>query len=174
MLAHFRFFCDDICRSENEVSDTDDVLHPNSILIPIQCEFYALEGVSQLIQTFTLIKEGLNPNLEIEGVLLTMADFRTNLTSEVIKEIKNYFKEKVYETVIPRNIKLSEAPSYGKPIAIYDVSSIGAKRYLELAGELLHENVRKSNEQKDLQTFPKRIDVEALEKSSEEPGENPK
>ncbi len=141
----------------------------DSILIPIQCEFYALEGVSQLIQTFNLIKEGLNPGLQIEGVLLTMADFRTNLTSEVIKEIKSYFKEKVYETVIPRNIKLSEAPSYGKPIAIYDMSSIGAKRYLELASEILGENIRKPLESNDLQI--KRIDVEALEKS-EDTGEN--
>ncbi len=109
----------------------------DSIIIPIQCEFYALEGVSQLLQTINLIKDGLNQNLEIEGVLLTMADFRTNLTSEVISEIKGYFKEKVYSSVIPRNIKLSEAPSYGKPIIVYDGNSIGAKRYSELAQEVL-------------------------------------
>jgi len=88
----------------------------NSILIPIQCEFYALEGVSQLIKTIHLIRDSLNPELEVEGVLLTMADFRTNLTTEVIKEIKEFFKDKVYKTIIPRNIKLSEAPSFGKPI----------------------------------------------------------
>ncbi|MCK5580388.1 MAG: ParA family protein, partial [Candidatus Omnitrophica bacterium] len=111
----------------------------NSVLIPIQCEFYALEGVSQLLHTINLIKEGLNPRLDIEGVLLTMADFRTNLTTEVIKEIRSYFKDKVYETVIPRNIKLSEAPSYGKPIVIYDPTSIGAKKYLEFAREFLGE-----------------------------------
>ncbi len=141
----------------------------DSIIIPIQCEFYALEGVSQLLQTINLIKDGLNPNLEIEGVLLTMADFRTNLTSEVIKEIKNYFKDKVYESVIPRNIKLSEAPSYGKPIAIYDANSIGAKKYIELAGELLRgefvDNIDKPMESNALGSFGKRIDFEKLEQA---------
>jgi len=109
----------------------------DSIIIPIQCEFYALEGVSQLLNTINLIKEGLNSSLEIEGVLLTMADFRTNLTNEVINEIKNYFRDKVYKTVIPRNVKLSEAPSFGKPITLYDHSSIGSKKYMEFAGEFL-------------------------------------
>lgn len=109
----------------------------NSIIIPIQCEFYALEGVSQLLNTLNLIREGLNPKLSIEGVLLTMADYRTNLTNEVITEIKAYFKDKVYETIIPRNIRLSEAPSHGKPIALYDSNSIGAVRYAELAQEVL-------------------------------------
>jgi chromosome partitioning protein len=107
------------------------------ILVPIQCEFYALEGVSQLMNTLGLVKEGLNPELSIEGVLLTMADFRTNLTTEVINEIRGYFKEKVYKTIIPRNIRLSEAPSYGKPITKYDIQSIGAQRYRELAEEFL-------------------------------------
>ncbi len=119
-----------------------------------------------------MIKDGLNPNLKIEGVLLTMADFRTNLTSEVIKEIKSYFKDKVYESVIPRNIKLSEAPSYGKPIVIYDVNSIGAKRYVELAGELLRgeftENIDKSIVGNDLGNFSKRIDFEKLEQEDSE------
>ena len=109
----------------------------NSVLIPIQCEFYALEGVSQLLNTISLIRDGLNPALEIEGVLMTMADFRTNLTVEVINEIKNYFKTKVYKTVIPRNIRLSEAPSHGKPINHYDSSSIGSKKYADLAREVL-------------------------------------
>ena len=109
----------------------------DSIIIPIQCEFYALEGVSQLMNTLSLIKEGLNPGLLIEGVLMTMADFRTNLTSEVINEIKAYFREKVYSSVIPRNIRLSEAPSHGKPITVYDSSSVGATRYRELAKEIL-------------------------------------
>ena len=109
----------------------------DAIIIPIQCEFYALEGVSQLLNTINLVRDGLNSELKIEGVLLTMADFRTNLTTEVINEIKNYFKEKVYKTIIPRNIKLSEAPSFGKPISLYDSGSIGAKRYAELAQELL-------------------------------------
>jgi chromosome partitioning protein len=114
-----------------------------SIIIPIQCEFYALEGVSQLLNTLNLVKEGLNPDLFIEGVLLTMADYRTNLTNEVIHEIKSYFREKVYEAVIPRNIRLSEAPSFGKPILCYDPQSIGAKKYDELAGEFLRRNGEK-------------------------------
>ncbi len=113
----------------------------DSILIPIQCEFYALEGVSQLLNTISLIRDGLNSSLEIEGVLMTMADFRTNLTVEVIGEIKNYFKQKVYQTIIPRNIRLSEAPSYGKPITQYDSTSIGAKKYIELAKEILRSEV---------------------------------
>ena len=109
----------------------------DSIIIPIQCEFYALEGVSQLMHTLGLIREGLNPGLDIEGVLLTMADYRTNLTTEVINEIKGYFKDKVYKTIIPRNVRLSEAPSHGKPITVYDGVSIGAKKYRELAAEIL-------------------------------------
>jgi len=109
----------------------------DSIIIPIQCEFYALEGVSQLLKTVNLISDGLNTKLSIQGVLLTMADFRTNLTTEVINEIKSYFKEKVYKTIIPRNIRLSEAPSHGKPITVYDANSIGAIRYNELAKEFL-------------------------------------
>jgi len=109
----------------------------DSILIPIQCEFYALEGVSQLLNTITLVQEGLNPELHIEGVLMTMADFRTNLTNEVINEIRNYFKEKVYNSIIPRNIRLSEAPSFGKPINFYDNSSVGSVKYKELAEEFL-------------------------------------
>jgi len=113
----------------------------DSIIVPIQCEFYALEGVSQLMNTLNLIKEGLNPELSIEGVLLTMADFRTNLTTEVINEIRAYFKEKVYKSIIPRNIKLSEAPSYGKPITKYDNNSIGAQRYRDLAQEVLDDPV---------------------------------
>ena len=99
-----------------------------------------MEGVSQFLKTVNLIREGINPGLEIEGVLLTMADFRTNLTTEVINEIKNFFKSKVYKTVIPRNIKLSEAPSFGKPISIYDKNSIGAKKYEEFAREFLGES----------------------------------
>ncbi|MEW6075049.1 MAG: AAA family ATPase [Candidatus Omnitrophota bacterium] len=109
----------------------------DSILIPVQCEFYALEGVTQLMNTFNLVKSNLNPKLEIEGVFLTMADFRTNLSREVIQEIKAYFKDKVYETIIPRNIRLGEAPSFGKPVAFYDKDSIGAKKYEELASEML-------------------------------------
>jgi len=109
----------------------------DAILIPIQCEFYALEGVSQLLNTIGLVKDGLNSDLAIQGVVMTMADFRTNLTNEVINEIKTYFKDKVYSAIIPRNIRLSEAPSYGKPINYYDAASAGAVRYKELAQEFL-------------------------------------
>jgi len=109
----------------------------NSILIPIQCEYYALEGLSQLVDTVNLVKENINPALEIEGVLLTMADYRTNLTNEVISEVKKFFDGKVYDTVIPRNIRLAEAPGFGKPIAIYDRNSVAAKKYEEFSNEVL-------------------------------------
>ncbi len=109
----------------------------NSVLIPVQCEYYALEGLTQLSNTVKLVKDNLNPHLEIEGVLLTMADFRTNLTKEVIQEARNHFKGKVYETVIPRSIRLTEAPSFGKPIALYDKDSIGAQKYEELTKEIM-------------------------------------
>jgi len=109
----------------------------DSVLIPIQCEYYALEGLSQLVNTINLVKENINSLLAIEGVLLTMADFRTNLTNEVINEARKFFKEKVYATVIPRNIRLTEAPGFGKPVAIYDKNSIGAIKYQEFANELL-------------------------------------
>lgn len=109
----------------------------DSVIIPVQCEYYALEGLTQLHNTIRLVKENLNPNLCIEGVLLTMADFRTNLTKEVIQEARNHFKEKVYNTVIPRNVRLTEAPSFGKPIALYDQNSLGAQKYEELSKEIL-------------------------------------
>jgi chromosome partitioning protein len=109
----------------------------DTLIIPVQCEYYALEGLSQLVNTVKLVRDNLNPNLSVEGVLLTMADFRTNLTKEVVQEVRNYFKEKVYQTIIPRSIRLTEAPSFGKPIALYDKDSIGAEKYAELANEIL-------------------------------------
>lgn len=109
----------------------------NSIMIPIQCEYYALEGVGQLMNTVNLIKKQLNKELYIEGVLLTMNDARTNLSNQVVSEVKKYFKDNVYKTVIPRNVKLSEAPSYGMPITAYAPRSKGAKCYIKLANELL-------------------------------------
>ena len=112
----------------------------DSVIIPVQCEYYALEGVSQLVNTVNLVKANLNPRLEIEGVLLTMADFRTNLTKEVVTEVRKFFNDKAYTTVIPRSIRLSEAPSYGKPIVLYDKESIGAEKYEELAKEILGKN----------------------------------
>jgi chromosome partitioning protein len=108
-----------------------------SVLIPIQCEFYALEGVSQLMSTIELVKKSLNPDLMIEGVILSMFDGRTNLSIQVVEEVKKYFKEKVYSTVIPRNIRLAEAPSYGMPIMEYDPKSKGAEAYMEFAAEFL-------------------------------------
>ena len=113
----------------------------HSVLIPIQCEYYALEGLGQLVKTINLIKDNLNAALEIEGILMTMADFRTNLTQQVIDEVKKHFGEKVYNTVIPRNIRLSEAPGFGKPIFLYDKESEGAKKYKELTKEFLSLNL---------------------------------
>jgi len=109
----------------------------DSIIIPMQCEYYALEGVGQLVKTIELVKESLNPKLEIEGVLFTMFDARINLSHQVAEEIKNHFKDKVYETRIPRAVRLAEAPSYGKPIILYDKYSKGSEAYLELAKEFL-------------------------------------
>lgn len=109
----------------------------DSIIIPIQCEYYALEGVGQLMNTVNLIKQQLNKELYIEGVVLTMNDARTNLSNQVISEVKKYFKDNVYKTVIPRNVKLSEAPSYGMPITAYAPRSKGARCYEKLANELL-------------------------------------
>ncbi len=107
------------------------------VLIPIQCEYYALEGVSQLLNTIRLIKKGLNPDLEILGILLTMFDRRLNLSSQVAKEVRRYFNEKTFDTVIHRNVKLSEAPSFGKAIFHYDIKSPGSKGYFELAKEVV-------------------------------------
>ncbi len=109
----------------------------DSVLIPIQCEYYALEGVSQLMSTIEIVKKNLNADLEIEGVILSMFDGRTNLSIQVVEEVKKYFKEKVYTTVIPRNVRLAEAPSYGMPIVIYDPKSTGAEAYSEFADEFL-------------------------------------
>jgi chromosome partitioning protein len=109
----------------------------DSVLIPIQCEFYALEGLSQLLSTVRLVQKGLNPSLEIEGVLLTMYDRRLNLSRQVADEAKEYFGDKVYRSTIPRNVRLAEAPSFGQPIVQYDVLSAGAQCYLTLARELM-------------------------------------
>ena len=109
----------------------------DSVLIPIQCEFYALEGVSQLVSTIDLVKKSLNPELEIQGVILSMFDGRTNLSAQVVQEVKKYFGDKVYTTVIPRNVRLAEAPSYGLPITAYDPKSKGAEAYMDFAEEFL-------------------------------------
>ena len=112
----------------------------DSVLIPVQCEYYALEGLGQLINTINLVKKHLNKRIEVEGALLTMYDARTNLSNQVVKEVKKYFNDKVYKTVIPRNVRLSEAPSYGMPITEYDPRSKGARSYEKFTREFLKIN----------------------------------
>ena len=112
----------------------------DTVLVPIQCEFFALEGLSELMNTIRLVKQHYNKYIDIEGVLLTMFDARLNLTLQVVAEVKKYFPNKVYKTTIPRNVRLSEAPSFGEPINFYDESSKGAKAYAALADEVLSQN----------------------------------
>ncbi len=109
----------------------------DTLLIPIQCEYYALEGLSRLLETVSLVKGSLNPSLEMEGVLLTMFDRRVRITSQVAEEVRDFFGERVFRTVIPRNVRLSEAPSFGQPIVLYDLLSSGAESYMELAKEVM-------------------------------------
>ncbi|MCK4518503.1 MAG: ParA family protein [Candidatus Omnitrophica bacterium] len=122
----------------------------DSFLVPLQCEYYALEGLSKLIETIKLVKDNLNAGIEMEGIILTMADFRTKLTHEVIDEIRSHFGEKVFKTIVPRNIRLSEAPSYGLPVALYDEASMGAQKYKELAEEVLESHTAISSDQKEV------------------------
>lgn len=112
----------------------------DSVLVPIQCEYYALEGLSQLIHTVNLVKERLNPDLEMEGVVFTMYDSRTNLSAQVVENVKDNLNQHIYKTLIPRNIRLAEAPSYGLPINLYDPKSTGAEAYMLLAEELIQKN----------------------------------
>ena len=119
---------------------TNALTASNSAMIPVQCEFYALEGITQLLRTIMLVQKGLNPNLNIEGVLLTMLDSRTNLGFEVVEEIRKFFKEKVYNTIITRLVRLTEAPSHGEPIIVYDPKSRGAEAYINLAKEVIDRN----------------------------------
>ena len=123
----------------------------DSVLIPIQCEFYALEGLSQLLNTVTIVQKNLNPALQIEGVLLTMYDGRLNLSRQVAEEAKEYFGPKVYRTTIPRNVRIAEAPSFGKPIVLYDILSVGAKSYLSLAKEVI---ARRGKRKADAEPVP--------------------
>ena len=109
----------------------------NTVLIPLQCEYYALEGISELTATLQRVKRALNPDLEVEGVLLTMVDERANLTQQVIAEVRTHFKDKVFSTQVPRSIRLAEAPSFGKPVILYDIRSKGSEAYLQLARELM-------------------------------------
>jgi chromosome partitioning protein len=112
----------------------------DSVLIPVQCEYFALEGLGQLFNTINMVKKNLNPNLDIEGVLLTMFDSRLRLSNQVVEEVKRYFGDKVFQTVVSRNIRLSEAPSFGKPIILYDAICSGTRHYMDLAKEVLANN----------------------------------
>jgi len=128
------------CPPSLGILTTNALTAADSVMIPVQCEFFALEGIMQLLNTIVLAQKNLNPTLDIEGVLLTMLDSRTNLGLEVVEEIKSYFKERVYDTIIPRLVRLSEAPSHGKPILSYDPQSRGSEAYLNLAKEVIERN----------------------------------
>lgn len=165
MLSEYDFIIID-CPPSLGLLTINALAAADSVLIPVQCEYYALEGLSQLVNTINLVKENINASLNIEGVLLTMADFRTNLTNEVISEARNFFKGKVYNTVIPRNVKLTEAPGFGKPIALYDKHSVGAQKYQEFAEELLGLK-KEGKENIEIQKVDNSNDVNRLQKTSE-------
>jgi chromosome partitioning protein len=126
----------------------------DGILIPVQCEYLALEGVSELVATMQRIQSALNPGLEVEGILLTMFDERTNLSRQVVADIKSFFRERVYRTIVPRNVRLGEAPSFGKPIMLYDIRSRGAESYLNLAREVIRRHEKTSARQRAEQPHP--------------------
>lgn len=139
ITAHFDYIIID-CPPSLSLLTINALVAAHSVLIPLQCEYYALEGISQIIKTLELIKANLNPTLEIEGVLLTMFDSRNNLAHQVKDEIQKHFKSKVFETIVPRNVRLSESPSFGKPVILYDVQSKGALSYMDLAKEIILRN----------------------------------
>lgn len=116
----------------------------DAVLIPLQCEYYALEGLSQLLETVQRVQDAFNPSLEVEGVLLTMYDARLNLSRQVAADARGHFGERVYTTVIPRNIRLAEAPSFGKPIVVYDIASVGAQAYMSVAKEIMERNTKRA------------------------------
>ena len=128
------------CAPSLEIITNNALAAADSVIIPVQCEFFALEGIMQLLNAIMIAQKNLNPTLDIEGVLLTMLDNRTNLGLEVVEDVKSYFKERVYDTIIPRLVRLSEAPSHGKPIIAYDPHSRGTEAYLNLAKEVLERN----------------------------------
>ena len=125
------------CPPSLEMLTLNALCAAESVIVPVQCEYFALEGLSDLMATIRMIKKGLNPDLEIEGILMTMFDARTNLSMQVAEEVKKYFRDKVFKVFVPRNVRLSEAPSHGKPATVYDRSSRGSQAYVELAKELI-------------------------------------
>ncbi|WP_294550272.1 ParA family protein [uncultured Pseudoflavonifractor sp.] len=128
------------CPPSLELLTLDSLCAADTVLVPVQCEYYALEGLSDLLSTIRIVKRSLNPAIELEGVVLTMYDGRTNLSMQVAEEVKRHFPGQVYATVIPRNVRLAEAPSYGKPVTAYDSLSRGAEAYQELAREVMEKN----------------------------------
>ncbi|MEE9614680.1 MAG: AAA family ATPase [Thermodesulfobacteriota bacterium] len=137
VTGEFDYICID-CPPSLSLLTVNALVASDSVLIPLQCEYYALEGISQILKTIELIKAGLNPSLEVEGILLTMFDARNNLSHQVADEARGHFGTRAFTTVIPRNVRLSESPSFGKPIILYDIRSSGAVSYLELAKEILN------------------------------------
>jgi chromosome partitioning protein len=137
ILSKFDFILID-CPPSLDILTVNALIAASSLLIPIQCEYFALEGVSELMETVGQIRRLRNPALEIEGVLLTMFDERTNLSNQVMQDLKSFFGDKVLSTIIPRNIRLGEAPSHGRPILLYDIKSKGAEAYIRLAKEIIH------------------------------------
>lgn len=127
------------CPPSLNVLTVNAMVASDAVLVPIQCEFYALEGLSQLIHTINLVRERLNPKLDIEGIVFTMYDSRTNLSQQVVENVREHVTQKIYNTMIPRNVRLAEAPSYGEPITVYDSKSVGAESYRALAEEFLQE-----------------------------------
>ncbi len=128
------------CSPSLELLTLNSLCAADTIMVPVQCEYYALEGLSDLLSTIRIVKRSLNPAIELEGVVLTMYDGRTNLSMQVAEEVKRHFPGQVYATVIPRNVRLAEAPSYGKPVSAYDSLSRGAEAYQELAREVMEKN----------------------------------
>jgi chromosome partitioning protein len=133
------------CPPSLDILTVNALIAAGSVLIPIQCEYFALEGVSELMGTLQHVRHARNPSLEIEGVLLTMFDERTNLSNQVMADLKTYFGRRVLSTIIPRNIRLGEAPSHGKPILLYDIKSKGAEAYIRLAREIIHGTAKESS-----------------------------
>jgi chromosome partitioning protein len=147
---HYEFVLID-CPPSLNLLTVNALTAADGVIVPVQCEYYALEGLSDLLRTIDLIRENLNPSLEVEGILLTMFDARNNLSHQVMGEIKKYFPEKIFQAIVPRNVKLSESPSHGKPILLYDIRSKGATAYLDFAKEILYksnQNFVQNNEHK--------------------------